>query len=202
MNRKNIKWKKGMTLVETIVAVGITAMVLGVISWTLISFYRSNAYIIQEAVAVNDARREVEMMVREIREATYSDTGAYPLVSASSTEFIFYSDIDKDNNVERIRYSLNGTTLERGETEATGTPLVYDTGNESVTTLSPYVRNGTTTPLFRYFDSAGNEVLDTTNLSSISLVKIRMVVNVVESRNPEEFTIYSTAQIRNFKPDL
>ena len=48
-------------------------------------------------------------MVKEIREARTSDDGSYPIEKARDKEFIFYSDIDKDGEVERVRYFL-GTT--------------------------------------------------------------------------------------------
>ncbi len=192
----------GFTIIETVTVVAITALVFAAVSWAIISFYRANGYIIQQSFAVNSARKGVETMVREIREASYSDTGAYPIISASSTEFIFYSDIDRDKNVEKIRYTLNGSNFERGEVEAVGNPPDYGAAPEATVVLSEYVRNSGTQPVFTYFDSSDNEIADPSDVSEISLVKVNLIVNVVEGRAPEEFTLRSTAQIRNLKTNL
>ncbi len=192
----------GFTLIETVAVISMTALIFAAVSWAIVSFYRANAFIIQQSFAINNARKGVEKMVKEIREATYSDTGSYPIVSASSSEFIFYSDIDKDNKVERIRYTFNGTNLEKGEIKSSGDPLVYDPVNEKVSVASEYIRNSAQQPVFSYFDSQGNEVVNLSNVSDISLVKIKLVVNIVPGRAPEEFTLYSTAQIRNLKNNL
>lgn len=192
----------GFTIIETIVVIAITALVFAAVSWAIISFYRANGYIINQSYAVNSARKGVETMVREIREATYSDTGAYPIVSATGTEFIFYSDIDRDKNIEKIRYTLSGSDFERGEIEAVGNPPVYSEADEITGVLSEYVRNSESQPAFTYFDSAGNEIADLSDVSEISLVKINLIVNVIEGRAPDEFTLRSTAQIRNLKTNL
>ena len=192
----------GFTLVETLAVIAITALVFAAVSWAITSFYRVNSYIIQQSLAVNSARSGVERMVREIREAAYSDTGAYPIISASGTEFIFYSDIDRDQNIEKIRYTLNGSNFERGEVEATGSPLVYNDENEMVSILSEYVRNSESQPVFSYFDSSDNEIADLSDVSEISLAKVNLIVNVIEGRAPDEFTLSSTAQIRNLKTNL
>ena len=194
--------KKGFTIIETLLIIFITTLVFVAVSWAIISFYRANSYIIQQSYAINSARKGIERMIKEIREATYSDTGAYPIVSATSTEFIFYSDIDKDRNIERIRYFLDGTILKRGEIEASGDPPVYDESNEVISVVSEYVRNNENQPVFTYFDSSGNQIVDTDNVSAITLVKVNLVVNVIEGRQPDEFTLRSTAQIRNLKKNL
>ena len=192
----------GFTLVETLAVIAITALIFVAVSWAITSFYRANSYIIQQSLSINSARKGVEKMVREIREAAYSDTGAYPIVSASSTEFVFYSDINRNNNVEKVRYSLKGSNFERGVIEASGDPPVYNPADETAKVLSAYVRNSESQPVFTYFDSSGNQIADLSNVSGITLVKVRLVVNVAESRTPDEFTLRSTAQIRNLKTNL
>lgn len=199
---RRIRKKNGFTLIETLAVIAITALVFAAASWAITSFYRANSYIIQQSFAVNSARKGVEKMVREIREASYSDTGAYPVVSASSTEFVFYSDIDRDSNVEKVRYSLKGSDFERGIIKASGDPPVYNPADETASVLSPYVRNSESQPVFTYFDSSGNQVADLSNVSGITLAKVRLIVNVVEGRAPDEFTLRSTAQIRNLKNNL
>lgn len=192
----------GFTLIETIAVIAITSLVFAAVSWAIISFYRANSYIIHQAYAVDSARKGLEIMTREIRGATYSDTGAYPIVSASDTEFIFYSDIDSDNSIERVRYFLDGSNFKRGVIKASGDPLSYDPANESISVLSEYVRNTPSQPVFTFYDSSGNEVANPNNVAGITLVGTRLVVNAAEGGASKEFTLRSTAQIRNLKTNL
>ena len=49
-------------------------------------------------------------MLREIREVQTGEDGSYIIERAGDSEFIFFSDIDKDNKIERVRYFLGGTS--------------------------------------------------------------------------------------------
>ncbi len=202
INKNRTLRAAGFTLIETVAVIAITALVFAAVSWAIVSFYRANGYIIHQAYAVDSARKGIEVMTREIREAAYSDTGAYPIVSAGDTEFIFYSDINRDSSIERVRYFLDGSNFKRGVIEASGEPLVYNPANESVSILSEYVRNTPSQPVFTFYDSSGKEIANPINVADITLVGTRLVVNAVEGRAPEEFTLRSTAQIRNLKTNL
>ena len=66
---------------------------------------------------VNRINQSVSKMVREIRTAKVSESGTYPTESASDNEIIFYTDINFDGSVDRVRYTLSGTTLTKGMAE-------------------------------------------------------------------------------------
>ena len=75
--------------------------------------YRTQGHTFEQSQAIQEARRGMEQMVQEIREATTGEDGTYIIEKADDYELIFYSDIDKDNEVERVRYMINpagGTT--------------------------------------------------------------------------------------------
>ncbi len=187
---------KGLTIIETLVYISIFALAIGVISGFIIHLYRSNAYTIEQAYAVNSARKGVEIMTREIREATYSDTGAYPVISSAPQSFSFYSDIDKDKNIEKVRYFLDGYNLKKGVTKAIGDPPEYNNANEDINIISDNVRNGDM-HVFTYYNASSTEVTDLSNLTDIRLVKVNIIVNIDPARPPEEFTLRSSSQIRN-----
>jgi len=97
---------KGFTLIETLVTIFIFALLMGAISALVVKAYRTYAFSIQKAQAIYEARKGVEVMIKEIREAKVGDDGAYIIEKAEDYEFIFYSDIDQDAEVERVRYFI------------------------------------------------------------------------------------------------
>jgi len=74
------------------------------------AIYRVDSYVWHQAYATNEARRGVKTIIREIREAITAEDGSYVILSARDNEFIFFSDIDKDDDIERVRYFLGGTS--------------------------------------------------------------------------------------------
>lgn len=191
---------KGFTLTETIISISIFLVVMFAVTSFIFYFYRTTFYDFQQMSAINSGRRGMETMIREIREATYSDIGSYPVIEAQGQSFTFYSDIDKDAKVERIRYFLEEIDLKRGELEATGDSPKYLEENEVVTVLSDKVRNGENA-VFAYYDEDNNEVEELEEVAQIRLVEINLVVNIDPNRPPDEFTLISNAQLRNLKEE-
>ena len=99
MNNKN-----GFTLIEMLVTMSIFIVAMGVITGFVATSYRSQAYTLQQSSAINEARKGVETMIKEIREARMGDNGAYIIEKAEDYEIVFYGDIDKDGETEKIRY--------------------------------------------------------------------------------------------------
>ncbi len=188
----------GFTLVETLVAISIFTILILAISFSIVFFYRTSAYSIQQAQAIDSAKRGIDTMIREIREAGYADTGAYLIESAQNQGFVFYSDVDRDQNIEKIRYFLAGQTLKKGEIEASGVPREYKPENEKISILSEYVQNGIE-PIFSYFDENNNQIADLLVVGEITLVKVKLIINVNPLRPPSNFILISDAQIRNLK---
>lgn len=97
---------KSFTLIETLVTIAIFTLAMLVTVGFIVMAYRVRGYAWQQSRAIQEARKGIEIMVREIREAKEGDDGSYPIELASNKEFIFYSDIDKDGATERVRYFL------------------------------------------------------------------------------------------------
>lgn len=119
----NAFFKKGagFTLIETIITITVFALIMGATAGFIIMAYRTHGYAWQQSSAVEEARKGIEIMVKEIREAREGSDGSYPIEKAEDKEFIFYSDIDKDGEVERVRYFL-GTA---GSGSRTGECITY-----------------------------------------------------------------------------
>ena len=188
---------RGLTLIETLVWIAIFTAAMIAIVMTLLYFYRTNAYAIEQASAVSAAERGLGETMRVIREGAYSSQGAFPIVSIGKHDFTFYADIDTDALIERVRYYLNGTSLTRGVVNATGNPPDY-TETETVSVVTEYVRNGAqNVSTFRYFDELGSEITNYTNWTAVRFVTVTLVVNINETALPSALTLQSSAAIRN-----
>lgn len=98
--------KTGFTIVETLIFIAVFALAMAAVFSFTITIYRSQRYTWHQAVAVNEARKGIETMVKELREAKEGDNGSYAIEKAADKEIIFYSDIDQDSQTERVRYFL------------------------------------------------------------------------------------------------
>lgn len=195
----------GFTLLEILVVLSITSIILvALLRFTATGYHFSREVRLQQR-AVEDARIQLKRMSKAIREARFGDTGAYPLVEMKPQKMIFYSDIDADNTVERVRYELNQTELERGITKPTGDPLTYDvSNNEQVSVVNKSIRNGYD-PIFVYYN--GDYPADLTALTPIDLTEVKYVqfhllVDVDPEVDPAAIDLLSQVQLRNLKTNL
>lgn len=198
------KYLMGFTVIEMLVTLGVFIVAVGMVTSAIVFFYRTNAYTMQQSSAIASARKGVEVAVEDIREATYSDEGIYPVYDMGSTTFYCYSDIDKDDHVERVRFYLTGTastTLVKEVTNSGGDPLSYD-GPEATTTteiISEHVRNNDlATKIFIYYDNTGTEITDYNKVLDVSFVEIKLIVNVNPNRAPDDFELRSSTALRNY----
>jgi hypothetical protein len=190
--------QNGLSTIEVVVSISIFTLISVVLVTSIIFVYRVNAFNIEQAFAVSSGRKGVEQMVRDLREVTYSDDGSYPIIAMGSTTVSFYSDIDRDDNIERVRFYLNGLTFNKEISEAVGTPPTYPINPDQILNLSEHVQNDIEgEPIFHFFDSNGVEILDYTNVSNVVYIRVNLIVNINPTRLPNEFTIRSSAALRN-----
>ncbi len=195
--------ERGFTFVEMLVTTAILTLISGAIVGSILMLYKGNRFAMEQAIAVENARRGVEQMVRDIREASYSDGGAYPVVSIGSTTIAIYTDLDRDDDVELVRFALATTTFTKRVTNPTGTPATYNEANGTVTSLSSHVRNTEQgIPIFEFYDANGIEITSYTNVTPVAFVKVSLVVNVNPETLPNEYVLRSSATIRNLKVNL
>jgi hypothetical protein len=193
-----------MTLVEVVMLVGIFTVLSLVIFSAIASFYRTNAYTLEQADEVENARRGMNQWVRDVREITGGEDGSYPVAIIDEHEFGYYSDTDLDESVEYVRYELSGTTLRKFTYNATGTPATYNLASPDKTEeLSFYVQNinqGTST--FFYFDNAGVQLSSTSPVVDVRYIQAQVIVNIDGYRFPGEFMLRSSVAPRNLKDNL
>lgn len=194
---KTTNTQRGVTILEVYVWVAIFIVAMLAIMSSLLYFYRANSYALEQTTAVTSAQRGLEQIVKTIREGAYSSQGAFPIVSISAHDFIFYADVDNDALIERVHYYMSGTNLMRGVLDPTGNPPDY-TGVETISVVSDYVRNvsdGYAT--FRYYDELGAEITNYSNWNAVRFVKVTLAVNVNVPTLPNPLVLNSSAAIRN-----
>ncbi len=194
---------RGLTLIEMIVTTSILIIISAAVMGSIMMLYKGNRFAMEQAIAVESARRGVEQMVRDVREASYSDGGAYPVVAIGSTTVAIYTDLDRDSDVELVRFYLEGTSFKKRVTNPSGTPAVYNEANGAVQILSENVRNEEqSTPIFEFYDSDGVILTSYSSVTPVSFVKVSLVVNVNPETLPNEYVLRSSATIRNLKINL
>lgn len=194
--------KNGFSLIELIVAVAIFALFVGVVVQIFLTSDQSALIIFDQLEAQGEARRALQDFTSAVRSATYSSIGSYPIESASTTEFIFFSNIDSDTLRERVRYFLASSTLKKGIIKPAGFPMSYVTSTEVVTDVVHYVVN-TSTPIFSYYDQdyAGTStpMAMPVDVSKIRMVGVSLIIDKNTATSPTSLTVDTQAEIRNLQ---
>lgn len=184
---------KSFTLIEVIIYSVIIVIILGFIAEFTLSFYRTNRYFIDQKQAVFEARQSLNTMVKDIREAGLSQTGAYPIESAGDYAISFFKDEDGDGVIDKITFSLTDINL----TKEVRRP---DNSILSATVLSFAVRNiAQGKPLFQYYDASNQLIADPSVRTNIRVVKINLIVNVDLNAPPNELFMTTWVMLRNIK---
>jgi type II secretory pathway pseudopilin PulG len=187
-----------MTLVELLVTIAIVTVVTTAITGLIQSFYKDNAYLVEQTAALASARKGINQAITDVRESSYGDDGSYLITTAGTSTLVLYSDIDQDSYVERVKYSLIDGTLYRTTAQAAGSPPSYAGATQSTSTVATDVRNTDSTPLFTYYDDSGAQLSTTSpNIASVTSIQIQLLVDLNPARAPNVFTLTEKATMRN-----
>ncbi len=190
-------YSRGMGLLEAVVWVAVFVSAMLALTSSVLYFYRTSNYAIQQASATASAQRGIDAMIRAARETSYASNGAYPIVSLADNDFRFYAEIDGDSGIEQVHYYLSGTALLKGIIDPTGDPPAY-TATESISTTSEDVRNiAQATSLFTYYDKNGTLVTDYAKIGDVRYVSATLLVDVDPNRSPTPLSLRSSAAMRN-----
>lgn len=206
--KKNIRGthnKQGFTAIEIMVALAIFVTIIILVTTLARNTVMYRRIFFSGLTGSDDARHILQPIANEIRSASQSSLGSYPLEVTDNNTLIFYSDTNNDGLKERIRYFLNGTTLSKGIIKPIGNPLVYAANNEVITPLMYNVANGVT-PIFSYYDT--NYTGSTAALAqpvsplAIRLIKVTVVIDADPANPPLPFTVTTQISFRNLKDNL
>ncbi len=197
--------KKAFSLVEIIVAVAIASIIFLLVFNFGNDVFSFNSNAQKNLSAQTDARRMLKSIVKELRKASPSSLGSYPIVSASATAVTFFVDVDNDSYKEQVRYFLQGTELKRGVIKPSGLPLSYNPANEKIIILIRDINNGVT-PIFEYFDSSytgvGPSLVQPVQITQIRLVRITVKIEKDPNKSLGPFIVTSQVFLRNLKDNL
>jgi type II secretory pathway pseudopilin PulG len=207
MNHRYYKTQKGegcgFTIVEIIIVLGILT---GIVA--LVGSFQSGVFSMNRMFgsAINisfESNKTLKDITNTVRPITQSAQGAFPIATAGTSTFTFFSDTDADGITEQIRYYLASTTLMKGVTKATGNPLTYNPGTETKIELLHFIRNPATSSLFSYYDRnyAGTSTPLSQPVQTASVRHIRITLTVDEdiNRPPFPITVTSAITLRNLK---
>ncbi len=201
------KFFRGFTIVEIMVALFIFILAIGGINYFIVQNYKNYQYSLEQNLAIEEARNAMGYLVKEIREAKSSDAGDYAIAQATDQSFIFYSDIDQDIAVEKVRYFREGNNFKKGVTEPNGNPLEYNLLNEQLTTITEHLIT-TSTPIFFYYngnypgDTQNNPLTTPADVTEVKLIRIHLIINVDPNRPPPDYLLDTFVQLRNLKDNL
>ena len=197
--------KAAFTLIEVVVTIGLFSLILVTMFAFVVNGFKSFRDLNARTSTLAVARQALERTIREMREATQSDLGAYTLNLTAANELIFYANVDAQTDIERVRYHINGTDLIRGIIKPSGVPLAYEADQETNTTIARNVHNGAT-PLFSYFDEnytgSGSALTQPVVPATVRFIKITIIIDDDVNAPPNPVTVTSGATFRNLKDNL
>lgn len=202
---KKIKKNTGITLLEVIITMAILSLVLGLIgSFARDLFFYEDVFT-GGLTSYDEARKILQPITSEIRSASPSSLGSYPLEKTGQTEFIFFADIDNNGIKERVRYFLSDNIMKRGVIIPSGNPLQYLSANETISDIIHGIRNDSV-PVFDYYDSNYNGSTAPLNhpvsVLDVRLVKISLILDEDPNKPPAPMTVTTQVSIRNLKDNL
>jgi hypothetical protein len=189
---------------EILIASGIAIMAIAIVSTLALDvtgFGTTLGSRLEQEMELEPVLRQI---VTEIRSMQPADNGSYPIAQAEAQTLTFYTDVDNDGKIERVRYFLDGTTLKKGIIEPTNTlPVTYPPANEVVTEVVHYLVPGT---IFTYFPEGYPPSLTPmaapVNIANIRLITVTGTIDRDVNAEPGPTTLSISATIRNLRGDI
>ncbi|MDP3954049.1 MAG: prepilin-type N-terminal cleavage/methylation domain-containing protein [bacterium] len=177
---KKLKFNGGFTLIEIVVGMSILAVAVLLISSFGLDIFNSQISFGRAIEIEQEVQQTFKILVPELRSLEPSVNGSFPISQAGSLSLEFYSDTDNDGLSEKIRYFLENNTLKRSITPPSGSPPVYDLGDEKIKEVIHDLTNASS-PIFYYYDKnyTGSEptLAFPINIPDIRVIKIQITVD-------------------------
>ena len=179
--------ERGFTLLEILVAVGILATVMVVLSSIMISSNRTHRKTVKQAEIQTDVRQALDLMAAELRQAGADSTGAgiVPVVYADSVQVHVRSDLNANGTIETAEPSEDITY-----SYAPGSKSIMRNPGTGAVAMLPNV----TAMTFRYYD-ATNTLLTPVPLSSTNLGLVHSIGLTVTAADIDSLPVTLTTRV-------
>lgn len=196
--------RNGFTLLELIIAMGIGTGAMVIVTLFALNLANFGLFLGDRLETERELEQTLRTFITEVRSMEPGENGAYPIADADHELFTFFSDIDTDGDAEQVRYFLSGTTLLKGTTEPSGSPVIYNPLDEVVRDVVHYVVPGA--DIFTYWDQGW--IGETASLSTpvnpsfIRFIRLRATVDRDPTTPPGPSTQFIHATIRNLRGEI
>jgi hypothetical protein len=204
--QKKILKQSGLTLIETVVSLGIFTLIVYGIVGLVGAIVTSSGQQGNLLADMDEARKASEKITQELRNGQVGNKGNHVLESCGDQEIIFYSNIDEDVNVERVRYFVENGKLKKGIIEYNGSE--YLVANEETSIVLNNLANNSD-PVFNYYDDTYLGLSSQLPLiQPVTALNVRFVVanfkiaNNAGYGNQNMYTVSSSATLRILKTNL
>ena len=206
-----------MTVLEVIIATAILSIVIAFVMTGFSSFQSSEATDDIKLQNLDEARLLMDTVSKDIRTATYVQSGSPAFTLADVTHVIFTANLLTTTNPNQVEIYIDLTDpntpylVEKVRTPDPGscaTLCTYTGAAGSVTStrfVGKYVTNNASNPLFIYYDANGVQItppsgqtaLSSTQLIQINSIKINLSVRKGTSRAIPATTLINTVTLPN-----
>lgn len=188
-------------MIEMLIAIGLLGMIALVITLFAVDIFKSQFYLGDSLEVEEEVEQALGRMTPEIRSITNSSNGSYAIVSVSSSSFSFYSNIDSDSLIEKVRYFLDGATFKKGVIEPSINPIIYNPASEVITVLAEDIISD---DIFYFYDktyegSSGSPLEQPVKIPVIKSVKISLISDKNINLPPSPVSIETFINIRSLK---
>ncbi|MCB9798641.1 hypothetical protein H6758_02860 [Candidatus Nomurabacteria bacterium] len=196
--------RRGITLLEIVISVGIFVMLTFSIAYILITTLKSNAIVWDQLQIQNEGRKVIQQVVDEVRRAESSSIGSYAIATSSANDLVFYANIDDDELRERVRFWLDGTVLKRSTVKPSGADLAYNNANAFVVELAHNLTNAADgEAVFEYYDGdytgSGSGLTQPVSTTAVRAVRVQLNFERAPDKSPEPLRVEAFTSIRNLK---
>lgn len=194
--KKKLKTYSAFTLIEILIAtaiLGIILLIIAVIWQQTTTFYETN-YL--QNLATNKANDASETISKSLRRAVTGENDAPALEKADDYEIIFYSNVDQDSAIEKVRYFIENQILKQGIIEP-GADSDYS-GTENITEITKHLLNQDLSyPMFIYYDENIIPLIPPVDPGDAKLIHLKLLLDVDLEKLPDAYEVNTKVKLRN-----
>jgi type II secretory pathway pseudopilin PulG len=187
----------GFTFLELLIVMSIIMIAVSILGRFMLDSLDSYRYATGQVNSSTDVLTLIDRISKVVR-------GTTDVVDAQTNTLTVYAYFSpNDTVVDKVRYFVSGTTLQVGVTPPTGTAptYTYDPANEKITTLLTYLTTSPS-PVFTYYDDAGNQLSGAFAVSQIKQIGIFISANPDPKHLPVNISTSTRVTLRNKKTNL